>query len=122
MALITFVCANPVASWSPTHNPNYGGGNSRVIRKHQPVDMSDGGDVYSYGHGASEKIHLGWAKMTTNDLNAVLSFFSVIFGSANAFTYTDPNGVTHASRLIGDINYKHVESERHEVSLELEAS
>ena len=122
MALITFVCASPTASWSPTHNPNYGGGNSRAIRKHQPVDMSDGGDPYSYSHGASEGISLRWAKLPTADLTTLLAFFSTIAGSAKAFVYTDPSSVTHTVRLSGDVNHNHVESERHEVSLELETS
>jgi hypothetical protein len=118
MSLITFVCASPSASWSPTQNPNYGSG--RVRRKHQPVDMSDDVDVYSYDHGESGGANLEWKSMKTANLDNLTAFFTTIAGPAKAFTYTDPDGAAHTARLIGGLSHRNTQSNRHEVRLELE--
>ena len=124
MALITFVCAAPSASWTPTHNPNYGEGDVPMIQRHQPVNLSDGGDVYSYNKGQSTPVSLKWAKMPTVDLITLLAFFATIGGAAHEFAYTDPDAVEYTARLANaeGLIYRYVESSRHEVALELEVS
>lgn len=122
MSLITFECASPAATWSPTHNPNYGS-DDPAIRRHQPVDLSDGGDVYSYNHGQSTPITLHWAKMPSADLATLLAFFTAIAGAANTFTYTDWDADTHTVRLASDgLNHRYSDATRHDVTIDLEVA
>ena len=123
MSLITFSCASPSASWSPTQNPVYGAGNSRSIRRHQPKGRC-GADIYSYNKGASETQSLRWSKLPTADLTTLLTFFDTIGGAAVTFTYTDGSGSAHAAtRLLNDtLRHRHIASNYHEVSLDLEVA
>ena len=123
MALITFArVAAPAGSWSPTHNPNYGSGYVRTIRRHQPISLSDGGDVYAYHKGDSERVTLLWPQMPVAEMATLLSFFGTMCGGRYTFTYTDPDGGTHTARLMNpdSLNHRDVGGGRYEVSLELE--
>jgi hypothetical protein len=125
MSLITFVCASPSASWTPTHNPDYGSGNVPMIQRHQPIDLTDGGAVYSYNHGESIPLSLNWAAMPTADLTTLLAFLTTICGSRNTFVFTDPDAAAHSATRIANaraLAYREVEVGRHEVSLELEVA
>ena len=125
MALITFIrIISPAASWIPTHNPNYGDGYVRTIRRHQPLDLSDGGEVYSYGKGASEGLVMCWPQMPGADLTALLAFFAAISGARRTFTFKDLDGVVYTSRLANSdaLEHRDVGGGRHEVIIELELS
>jgi hypothetical protein len=122
MSLITFSCTDPSASWSPTHNPDYGDGNSRLVRRHQPRGRC-GSDIYSYNKGASEVQYLKWNKLPSTDLATLLTFFETISGAVHMFTYTDHEGNAHTARLItSSLKHRHVDPTRHEVGLDLEVS
>ncbi|GEM_PF-2368562 len=123
MALITFArVAAPAGSWSPTHNPNYGDGYVRSIRRHQPKSLSDGGDLYSYKKGSSEIFSLRWAALPASDMTNLLSFLGTMCGARYTFTYTDPDSGTQTVRLANadGLAHREVGGGRHEVRIELE--
>ena len=121
MQLITFTCASPAASWTPTHNPNYGSEDMAIVRLHQPTRRV-GADIYSDNRGAYRSASLKFANMPTADLTALRTFFATI-GPGKAFTYTDWNGTAYAAKRVGEgLSSRYVQSNRHEVTVNLEAS
>ncbi len=89
MGLISFTCANPVASWWPTVNPKYGGGYQRSKERYQPKEFSDGGDVYSYSHGEKDGRTLEWGILPDADMTTLLTFLAAMKGGRYTFTITD---------------------------------
>jgi hypothetical protein len=125
MALITFVRAtSPIASWSPTHNPDYGGGSVKIKRYHQPVDLSDGGDAYSYNYGESGERSVGWNLMPSADLELLIAFFDTIHGAANKFVFTDLDEEVHTAQLINadSLTWREVAPGFYAVQVELDLS
>jgi hypothetical protein len=125
MALVTFSRVSaPVASFSPTTNPVYGG----YVRRKQwlaGADLSDGGDPYSYAHGELAARVLRWTKMKAADLTNLLAFVSAISGGRYAFTFTDTDGTSFTnSRIMNDgaIEWRDVGAGRYEVTLEIEVA
>lgn len=121
MQLITFVCASPAASWTPTHNPSYGSDDMAMLRRHQPVGRC-GADVYSYNKGSYRSATLKWENMPTADLTALEAFFNAISGRRWTFTYTDWNGISYTAWKAGEgLRSRYVSANRHEVTIDLEA-
>ncbi len=89
MALISFACAAPVASWSPSINPKSDGGYRRSKERFQPKDFSDGGDLYSYSHGEKDGRTLEWAMLPEVDMDSLLVFLATINGGRYTFNFTD---------------------------------
>lgn len=89
MGHIFFTCANPVASWSPSVNPKYGGGYTRSKERYQPKELSDGGDVYSYSHGEKDGRTLEWEMLPDADMTTLLTFLAAMKGGRYTFTITD---------------------------------
>ncbi len=89
MGLISFTCANPVASWWPTVNPKYGGGYARSKERYQPKEFSDGGDIYSYSHGEKDGRTLEWGMLPDADMTTLLTFLAAMKGGRYTFTITD---------------------------------
>ncbi len=89
MAIISFTCAAPVASWTPSVNPKYGGGYARSKKRFQPKDFSDGGDLYSYSRGDKEGRTLEWSMLPDADMTTLLTFLAAMKGGRYKFTITD---------------------------------
>lgn len=125
MSLVTFSRVSaPVASFSPTRNPFYGG----YVRRKQwlaGVDLSDGGDPYSYAHGELEARVLRWSKMPLADLTNLLAFVATLSGGRYNFTFTDTNGTSYTnSRIMNDssVEWVDVGAGRYDVTLEIEVA
>lgn len=99
MSLVTFSCASPAASWSPTRNPDYDPGYIRTKRYHQPIAYADDGTPYSYRHGESGERTLHWAKLPAADLTAGRAFFEAI-GPGKAHTFTDKDGTAYTAKQV----------------------
>ncbi len=119
MPLLTLTCAAPVASFTPSVNPDYGDGYGRVEQYHQPARFC-GGLVYSYSRGKKTKWILGWPLLPTADLTELTDFFEAI-GQGTSFTLTDVDGVTHTVKQITrTLTWEEAQVGFYEVSFELE--
>jgi hypothetical protein len=122
MGLISFVCASPVASWTPTCNPVYGDGLARVTRCHQPRIFC-GADLYSYNHGRSGSISLGWNRLPATDKDNLIAFFDAIYGQATKFVFTDRDAETYTAQLVGDsLTWREVEPGYYNIQMDLDLS
>ena len=123
MSLITFACAAPVASWSPSVNPRYGGGYEQGIDIFQPRGFA-GSDFYSYDHGSNNIRTLYWAMLPAADMATLLTFLGLVKGTV-AFTFTDYDAMDYtASRILNfqSFPFEHVILTHYEVTLELEVA
>jgi hypothetical protein len=104
LGFISFSCAAPAASWSPSRNPKYGGGYARTKKRFQPKDFSDGGDLYSYCHGEKEGRVLEWEMLPDADMTTLLAFLAAMKGGRYSFTFMDYNSVVYTACRI--LNYE----------------
>lgn len=101
MALISFTCISPVASWAPSVNPKKWGGNIQDKERFQPKSYSDDGTLYSYSRGAVIGRTLEWGALPTADMNSLLVFMGLIHSGATKFTFHDYDAVDYpASRIL----------------------
>lgn len=84
-----------------TRGPKYGD-YRRKKQYIQPIDYSDGGDIYSYDKGLSARNtrEIIFQRMLTEDLAKLLEFIEIIRGAKYAFNFYDENGAEHKSLLI----------------------
>ena len=122
--LVTFDrVLTPAGSFWPTHNPNYGDGYVRTIRRHQTKSFC-GTNLYSYNKGASGEHFMRWDRMPSDDLEDVVAFFDALHGAANKFVFTDRDGGVHTARLINDdsLTWREVEPGFYEIQVDLDLS
>jgi len=123
MSQITYTCASPPASFTPTVNPSYASGYIQNKRYHQPKRLADDGTPYSARKGESGARTIGWPDplLPEADLLSLVAFFDTIHGPANTFTFKDMDDVTYTARLVGDsLSWREVETGRYDVSHNLE--
>jgi len=123
MALISFTCAAPAASWSPSRNPKHGGGYEQGVEVYQPKGFA-GADFYSYDHGSKRTRRLFWAMLPAADMATLLTFLGRVKGTV-VFTFTDYNSTAYpASRILNfqSFPYRHVTLTFFEVTIELEVA
>jgi hypothetical protein len=124
MSLITFTCAAPVASWTPSVNPKYGSGYAQEEKHFQPKGFA-GSDFYSYDHGHTHGRILEWAMLPAADMTTLLTFLGLVHGGVHTFSFKDYDGTTFAtSRILNfqNIQFQHRLLLYYEVSLELEVA
>jgi hypothetical protein len=122
MAPISFSCAAPVASWSPSVNPGLGR-YAQTEEHFQPQDFA-GADLYSYDHGHSHGRVLEWTALPHGDMMSLLVFLSLIHG-VHAFTFTDYDGAVYTTcKLLNfqSIPFKNLTLSYFETVLEIEVS
>lgn len=124
MALITFACTSPVASWAPTVNPKYGAGYRRSKTRHQPRDFSDAGDLYSYSRGTKTNRTLIWDTLPAADMTALLAFIDAMSGGVTTFVFTDYDATTYTARIMNtsEFKYAHYLRQHFALAVELEVS
>lgn len=68
----------------------------------QPIDYSDGDDIYVYDKGLSARNtrEITFQRMITADLTRLLEFIEIVRGAKFAFNFYDENGVEHKTLLI----------------------
>jgi hypothetical protein len=125
MALISFSCAAPVATWSPTVNPSYGGGYSRGKERFQPKAFA-GSNLYSYNHGMTiDSRLLEWTALPAADMAALLTFLGLMHGGVHTFTFTDYEATAYtACRVINfaSVPFKNLQRDYFQTTLELEVA
>jgi len=89
MSVILFTCSAPAASWSPSVNPRYGGGYAINKTRFQPMDLSDGGDLYSYSRGERDGRIFEWAALPSADMDSLLIFLAAVCGGRYPFTFIE---------------------------------
>lgn len=123
--LISFICAAPVASWSPSINPKSEGGFKRSKERFQPKDFSDGGDLYSYSHGNKNERILEWAMLPETDMDSLLVFLKAVEGGRYTFSFTDyDTSVYMACRVLNFESFPFADSllKFYETVIELEVA
>lgn len=100
LGFISFSCAAPAASWSPSRNPKYGGGYARTKKRFQPKDFSDGGDLYSYSHGEKDRRVLEWEMLPDADMTTLLAFMAAMKGGRYTFSFTDYDINIYTARIL----------------------
>jgi hypothetical protein len=121
MSLITFTCASPPASFTPSVNPIYAPGYIQTKRYHQPKRLSDDGSVYSYRKGESGVRTVGWPKLFALEMTSLIAFFDTIENHVNSFTFKDRDDATYTARQVADsLTWREVEPGYYDVSVDLE--
>jgi len=71
-----------------------------------PSDLSEGGQMYAYNKGISEKLfNLSYKKLSAMDYsNFETWLLTTVIGPASTFTMTDENNVSHTVRLLDTKN------------------
>jgi hypothetical protein len=120
MAHISFSCAAPVASWSPSVNPAFGR-YAQTEEHFQPQDFA-GADLYSYDHGHSHGRVLEWTALPAVDMVSLLAFMMAMHGGVHAFTFTDYDAATYTARILnsGKFPYRQTVAGFYEATLILE--
>lgn len=121
MSLVTFVCADPAASFAPSVNPDYDPGYIRTKRYHQPRRMMDDGMFDSARKGESGSRTVQWPKLPAADLTDFIAFFDTIGGPDNPFTFTDLDGAVYAARAVADsLTWREVAPGFYDTAVDLE--
>jgi hypothetical protein len=123
MALISFTCAAPVASWSPTVNPKRGG-YFQGEERYSPTGIV-GAYFYSYNHGLVDSRILEWGALPAADMSTLLTFLALMHGGRHTFSFTDYDlTVFTACRVLNFSNlpYKYLTQTLYTVTLELEVA
>ena len=96
----------PTGSVEFTRNPSITGrGLPRKKKYFQPIDYSDGGDVYIYNKGITKDfVTLTWNNNAKTDYTNLMTFIGVVVGAKYNFTYYDSDGLTHTARIINSDN------------------
>ena len=83
------------------HGPRYGD-YKRKKQYIQPIDYSDGDDIYIYDKGLSARNtrEITFQRMITADLTRLLEFIEIVRGAKFAFNFYDENGTEHKALLI----------------------
>jgi len=124
MSLITFACAAPVASWTPSVNPSYGGGYAQFEEHYQPQGFA-GADFYCYDHGHNHGRVLEWAALPEADMVTLLAFLATMHGGVHTFTFTDYEATAYTvSRILNfqAFQFQNMTLTLYETSLELEVA
>ena len=122
MSLISFSCASPLASWSPTVNPAKGGGYSQNEEHYQPQAYA-GADLYVYDHGHIHGRLLTWEALPKADMITLLAFINLMHGGVHTFTFTDYESTSYTGcRILNyqDFQFKNLTLELFQVALEIE--
>jgi hypothetical protein len=71
-----------------------------------PTDITDGGQMYAYNKGITEKFwNLVYKKLPAADYNNYSTWLlTTVVGPTSTFTMTDENGVAHTVRLLDTKN------------------
>ncbi len=113
----------PTGSVEFTRNPSITGrGLQRKKKYFQPIDYSDGGDVYIYNKGITKDfVTLTWNNNAKTDYTNLMTFIGVVVGAKYNFTYYDSDGLTHTARIINSDNLQSspVATNRESFSVEL---
>lgn len=113
----------PTGSVEFTRNPSISGrGLQRKKKYFQPIDYSDGGDVYIYDKGIAKDYEtLTWNNNAKSDYTNLMIFVGVVVGAKYNFTYTDSDGGIHTARIINgnDLQSAPVATDRESFSVEL---
>jgi hypothetical protein len=124
MALISFSCASPLASWSPSVNPRYGGGYAQNEEHFQPKGFA-GANLYSYSHGHAHGRTLEWGMLPAADMATLLTFMGLMKGGRYPFSFTDYDAAVYtACRILNFQNFpfKNRTLTYYETMLELEVA
>ena len=125
MNLISFTCASPSASWTPSVNPRRGGGYAQAEEHFQPKNFA-GSDLYSYDHGGPPPSRILELPMLPNaDMATLLIFLAVMKGGFYKFVFTDYDSAVFTScRVLNfqSFSYKAATLSRYSVTLEIEVS
>jgi hypothetical protein len=124
MALISFSCAAPTASWSPSVNPRYGGGYQRGKERFQPKGFA-GADFYSYSHGELDTRILQWGALPAADMATLVTFLALMHGGVHTFAFTDYEATVYATcRVLNFENFpfKNILGSYYETVLEIEVA
>lgn len=112
----------PTGSVEFSRNPSRGN-ISRTGAYLQPIDYSDGKDLYSYDKGLTEKaeVPMTFGNISSTDLSNFLAFRAVVVGSKYSFTFTDVDGSTSTARFAdgGACEYAPVAPGRYSLSFRL---
>ncbi len=123
IGLISFSCAAPVASWSPSVNPRREGGYLQGTEIFQPTGFC-GADLYSYDHGSVNTRTLEWSFLPAADMETLLTFLGLVKGQYT-FAFTDYEATVYSAcrvRNFEDFEYRHVTLDYFETSLEIEVA
>lgn len=119
MSLITFTCASPSASWTPSRNPKYDG-YAQTEEHYQPLDFA-GSDLYSYDHGHTHGRTLEWSALPAAEMTTLLAFVAAMHGGVHTFTFTDYDSTTYTARIISQaLTYRSILNGFYAVTLEIE--
>lgn len=122
MSLISFSGTAAGSTWTPSINPSYGGGYAVGKLVQQPKDFSDGGDIYSYGHGEVDSRTFSWPMLPATDVSNLITFMDAVRGGACTFEFTDYDAATYSARLknYDSFEYRYQDISYFEVTVEIE--
>jgi hypothetical protein len=124
MSLISFSCAAPVASWSPSRNPRQNGGYRSGKERFQPKGFC-GSNFYVYDHGSVNIRVLEWAMLPQADMATLLTFLSAVHGGVHTFAFTDYDTTVYSTcRVLNfqEFPFKNATQTYYETMLELEVA
>jgi len=74
-----------------------------TVRKKQPVDYANGGDIYVYNKGLTEYTFGASLRLSRSEKAALKAFYdNNANGKANQVYYADPEGNEHIVRIMND--------------------
>jgi hypothetical protein len=123
IGLVSFSCAAPVASWSPSVNPARDGGYLRGLEIFQPTGFC-GADLYSYDHGSKDTRTLRWEALPAADMATLEAFLATIHGF-HPFTFTDYEATACAvSKILNfeSFGYENLTLTLYRVTIQLEVA
>jgi hypothetical protein len=98
------------ATVTPAHNPKWGNILDE-IKYYQPVDYSNGGDLYCYDKGVSRETQsLTYEYLLSAERTALYNLIALVRGSRYAFMYYDTAGTGYKVQLLNTASIQRIQT------------